>query len=181
MRRLPLPTLLVALVALVLVPTRLAADLVWTPSGGWKVEGGVLATLGGEQGRNALDLMNKARNAEEGRNISTALKTYALVTKKYPNSVFASEALYRTGLIYQKRQQYYKAFETFQQMLARYPSTDKFTQVVGEEYRIASDLFAGKRSRIWGWLPGFRNKEKAPPAATSRSVRPRPPSTRSTA
>jgi outer membrane protein assembly factor BamD len=161
MRRL-IPTFtLVALVALVLTPARLAADLVWTPQGGWKVEGGVLAGLAGEQGRNAVDLMNKARTDEEAGKISAAAKAYTQVAKKYPNSVFASEALYRTGLIYQKRQQYYKAFETYQQMLARYPSSEKFTQVVGEQYRIASDLFAGKRSRIWGLIPGFRNREKA--------------------
>ena len=162
MRRLPLPALLAALVALALFPARLAADLVWTPQGGWKVEGGVLAGFAGEQGRNALDLMNKARAAEEARRLGAAIKLYETVAKKYPNSVFAAEALYRTGAIYQKRLQYYKAFDTYQQLLARYPGSEKFTQVVGEQYRIASDLFAGKRPRIWGGLlPGFRNREKA--------------------
>ena len=161
MRRLSPPLVLAALLALLFVPARLAADLIWTPQGGWRVEGGALAGLGGDEGRNALDLMNKARTAEEANSQSSALKLYINVTKKYPNSVFASEALYRTGLIYQKRQQYYKAFDTFQQMLSRYPNSEKFTQVIGEQYRIASMLFAGKRSRIWGWLPGFKNKEKA--------------------
>ena len=39
MRRLPLLSVLAATVALLLAPARLAADLVWTPQGGWKVEG----------------------------------------------------------------------------------------------------------------------------------------------
>lgn len=161
MRRLSFLFLLPVLTGLLLVPARLAADLIWTPQGGWKVEGGVLAGLGGDEGRNALDLMNKARAAEEAGSLNSARKLYTTVSKKYPNSVFAAEALFRTGAIYQKRQQFYKAFDNYQAMLARYPSSEKFTQVVGEQYRIASDLFAGKRSKIWGWLPGFRNREKA--------------------
>jgi outer membrane protein assembly factor BamD len=161
MRRLTLLSTLAALVALLLAPARLAADVVWTPQEGWKVEGGVLAGMAGEEGRNALELMNKARNAEEARRARAAIKTYNTVYKKYPNSVFAAEALFRSGRLYQSRQEYYKAFQTYQTMLSRYPSSEKFTDVVGEQYRIASDLFAGKRPRLWGWLPGFRNRERA--------------------
>ena len=141
MRRLPLFSVLAALLTLLLAPARLAADLVWTPQGGWKVEGGALAQLSGDEGRNALDLMNKARTAEEAHSTRSALKSYNLVYKKYPNSVFASEALYRAGRIYQQNQEYYKAFSTFQQMVSRYPNSEKFTQVIGEQYRIAADLF----------------------------------------
>jgi outer membrane protein assembly factor BamD len=161
MRRLTPLLFLAAVTGLLLAPARLAADLIWTPQGGWQVEGGVLASLGGEEGRNALDLMNRARAAEEAGRPREALKLYTSAHKKYPNSVFAAEALYRAGSIYQQRSQYYKAFETYQQMLARYPSSEKFTQVVGEQYRIAAQLFEGKRSRILGIFPGFRNREKA--------------------
>jgi outer membrane protein assembly factor BamD len=161
MRRLTTLLYLAAVTGLLLVPARLAADLVWTPQGGWKVEGGALAGLGGEEGRNALDIMNKARAAEEAGKSREARKLYQSITKKYPNSVFAPEAIYRAGSIYQKNEQFYKAFDTYQGMLARYPSSEKFIQVIGEQYRIASQLFEGKRSRIWGIFPGFRNREKA--------------------
>ena len=161
MRRFTPALFLAAFTVLLLVPARLAADLIWTPQGGWKIEGGALASLGGEEGRNGLDLMNKARTAEEAGHDRAALKLYASVSKKYPNSIFAAEALYRTGSLYHKREQFFKAFDAYQAMLARYPSSEKFTQVVGEQYRIASQLFEGKRARIFGWLPGFRNREKA--------------------
>jgi outer membrane protein assembly factor BamD len=161
MRRLPLSLLFAAAAALFIVPARVTADLVWTPQDGWKVEGGALAGLAGEEGRHALDSMNRARAAEESRNSGSALKLYTSVAKKYPNSVFAPEALYRAGRIQQQNQQYYKAFATFQQLVSRYPSSEKFNQVIGEQYRIAADLFAGKRTRIWGWLPGFKNRERA--------------------
>ncbi|MBI2813085.1 MAG: tetratricopeptide repeat protein [Opitutae bacterium] len=161
MRRLSLSLLLAASAASLLVPARLAADLVWTPQGGWKAEGGVLAEFTGEQGRNALDSMNKARAAEESGHARSALKLYLGVQKRYPNSVFAPEALYRAGRIQQQRLAYYQAFETYQQMVSRYPNSEKFTQVIGEQYRIASDLFAGKRPRLWGFLPGFKNRDRA--------------------
>jgi len=30
------------------MPARLAADLIWTPDGGWKIEGGLTSGLSGE-------------------------------------------------------------------------------------------------------------------------------------
>ncbi|MFZ5494737.1 MAG: tetratricopeptide repeat protein [Verrucomicrobiota bacterium] len=161
MRRLPLPLLLAVLATLLLSPARLAADLVWTPEGGWKVQGGALASLVGEEGRNALELMNKARTAEEAGEDRRALKSYTQVTKKYPNSVYAAEALYRSGLILQKQEKYHKAFQTYQTLVTAYPNSEKFNDVIGEQYRIASGLAEGKRSKIWGWLPGFRSYERA--------------------
>lgn len=161
MRRISSYLFFTALLTLALAPSRLAADLVWTPGTGWRIEGGALNALGGEEGRNALDLMNRARNEEESGHNKAARKLYIEVSKKYPNSVYASEALYRAGLIYQKNEQYYKSFDSFQQLVIRYPSSEKFIQVIGEQYRIASLLAEGKRSKIFGIIPGFKNREKA--------------------
>ncbi|AOS45408.1 tol-pal system protein YbgF [Lacunisphaera limnophila] len=151
---------LAALAVLLLLPARLAADLVWTPDGGWKVEGGALSSLMGEDGRNALDLMNKARLAEEAGKDGTALRHYNSVTKRYRNSVYAAEALYRTGLIQQKQRKYHKAFQSYQALVSGYPNSEKFNQVIGEQYRIASDLTDGKRAKTWSWFPGFRSRER---------------------
>jgi len=161
MRRLPSALFLAALAGLLVLPARLTADLIWTPQGGWRLEGGALGGLDTVDGRNALDFMNKGRTAEEAGHNREARKSYDVINRKYPNSVFAAEALYRTGVIYQKQQKYYKAFETFQTLVSRYPNSEKFNQVIGEQYRIASQLFEGKRNRIFTWLPGFKNREKA--------------------
>jgi outer membrane protein assembly factor BamD len=160
MRRPVLP-LLLALLVVLLAPARVAAELVWTPGQGWRVQGGVLAGLTGEEGRNALDLMNAARIAEEAGEVSKAIKTYERVSKRYPNSVFAAEALYRTGILREKRREYYKAFDSLQEMLQKYPSSERFNQVIGDQYRIAQNLADGRRAYIWGVIPGFRNRERA--------------------
>lgn len=161
MRRPLLFPLLAVFAALLISPARLAADLVWTPDGGWQVQGGALASLEGEQGRNAMELMNKARSAEEAGQDGRALRAYNQVNKRYPNSVYAAESLYRTGLILQKQRKYHKAFQTYQILVAGYPNSEKFNQVIGEQYRIASDLSEGKRAKTWNWFPGFKSRERA--------------------
>ena len=149
-----------AALTLLLLPARLAADLTWTPEGGWKFEGGVVSGLAPTENRNALELMNKARIAEDKGHYRTALRAYQKVTKKYPNSLYAPEAFYHTGYIRLARRQYLKAFNAFQEIVIRYPSTSKFNQVIGEQYRIATALLDGARSRGWlPLLPGFRNRE----------------------
>ena len=156
------PLALILAVAFALLGgAQLHAELVWTPGQGWRLEGGALPGLAGEDGRIALDLMNEARNAEEAGNLKRALKLYKRVADRYSNSVFAAEALYRTGAIRMKRREYYKAFDAYQLMLARYPNSEKFSQVIAEQYRIASLLLDGARSYMWGVIPGFKNRERA--------------------
>lgn len=136
------------------------ADLVWNARDGWRIEGGALSGLVGSEGRNALEYMNKARKAEERGSRGTAIKYYNRVQKKYPNSIYAPEALYRAAKLYLARRQYTKAFDSFQGLVSRYPNTARFNEVVGEQYRIASALLDGAHSRAWGWLPLFANREK---------------------
>jgi outer membrane protein assembly factor BamD len=154
------PRLLLALAGLSLPAVR--ADLVWTKATGWTVEGGALSGLAGAEGRNALDQMNKARLSEEGGSNRSAIRTYQAVAKKYPNSIYAPEALYRSARLRLKGQDYAKAFEDFQAVLSRYPNTRRFNEIVGEQYRIASAMLDGARGRmLWGMLPGFTQRDKA--------------------
>jgi len=155
------PGLLFLAFALAGLPVRLAADLVWTPEGGWRIEGGVFSGLSGQESHNALELMNRARSAEEKRHFHSALGNYEKVTKRFPNSVYAPEAFYRMAYVYLARHQYLKAFQSFQEIVMRYPNTTKFNQVIGEQYRIACELLDGARNRGWLILPGFRNRESS--------------------
>ena len=152
LRRL-LPGLLIAGL-LACLPGRLAADLVWNPQTGWRVEGGALSGIAGPEGRKAVDLMNKGRVAEEKGSFKSAIDSYIKVSKKYPNSIYAPEALYRAGKLRLARRQYYDAFAAFQELISRYPNHQRFNEVIGLEYRIASDLLDGMRPRIWGFIPG---------------------------
>ena len=151
---------LFALCCLLTVAAR--ADLVWSKQTGWRLEGGALSGLAGAEGRNALDQMNKAREAEENGSSRSAIRSYQSVAKKWPNSVYAPEALYRSARLRLQRKEYSKAFDDFQSVLSRYPNTKRFNEIVGEQYRIASALLDGARGRMFfGLLPGFRQRDKA--------------------
>ncbi len=137
------------------------ADLVWTSATGWRVEGGALSGLAGAEGSKALDVMNSARTKEEQGSTRSALRAYATVAKKYPNSIYAPEALYRSARLRLAGKDYQKAFEDFQGVVGRYPNTKRFNEIIGEQYRIASAVLDGARGRmLWGLLPGFKSREK---------------------
>jgi outer membrane protein assembly factor BamD len=104
--------------------------------------------------------MNKARAAEEKGSRRSAIKSYNKVFKKYTNSIYAQEAVYRAARLYLARKQYIKSFDSYQQLLSRYPNTSRFNEIIGEQYRIASALLDGARIYWWGWMPGFRHREK---------------------
>jgi outer membrane protein assembly factor BamD len=145
-----------------LVPAWLHAELVWTPANGWQVEGGALAAVVGEDGRNALDLMNRARTAEEEGSYRRALALYKRVGRDYNKSIYGSEAYYRTAQIRLAQHNYRKAFEAYQQIVGLYPNYEKFNEVIADQYRIASAVADGARSRwLWGMLPGLRRRESA--------------------
>jgi outer membrane protein assembly factor BamD len=158
-RRLPLGFVLLAVVFA--LSGRLSAELVWASETGWKVEGGVLSGLGPIDSKNALDLMNKARAAEEKERTRSAIRSYNKVGKKYANSVYAPEALYRSAKLRLIQKKYSKAFDTFQTIISRYPNTSRFNEIVGEQYRVASALLDGARGRLFWIFPGFTNREKS--------------------
>jgi outer membrane protein assembly factor BamD len=161
----PLPTaaflrpIALAVMGLTLGTVAARADLVWSSQTGWRVEGGALSGLTGPDGPKALDMMNEARRDEEKGHVHGALKIYAKVEKRYASSIYAPEAFFRSAHLRLARKQYYKAFEAFQNVIARYPNEKRFNEIIGEEFHIASILLDGGRNHIWGLIPAFRSRE----------------------
>jgi outer membrane protein assembly factor BamD len=152
-------TILTAALAL-LGGVSLRADLVWAPDTGWRVQGGVLEGVLPEEGRTALDSMNKARADEEKGKRSSAMKRYEAVAKKYPNSIYAPEALFRSARLRAERRQFNKAYTAYQAVLTRYPNSPHFNEIIGAQYQMANALLEGKRPLYFGVIPGFKNRAK---------------------
>jgi outer membrane protein assembly factor BamD len=138
------------------------ADLVWTPDGGWQIQGGLLAPLFGDMStsKSALEAMNKARTAQDAGHYWSALSQYDQVIKDFPGSVFAPEALFQEGLIYLERRQFETAFNAFDRIVKRYPDYPNFNSVIHQE-AIVADSMTKFRPRLWGWLPWFKDPQKA--------------------
>lgn len=149
------------IVALLAGATALKADLIWDPVNGWRVEGGVLAGVAPtDDSRNALDHMNKAREAEESGDNGKAIGHYERVAKDYNTSIYAAEAHFRLGKLYAEGRRYYKAFDTLQTIVEKFPNSQRFNETIGVQYQIATDLIDGARNRIWGVIPGFKNRSR---------------------
>src|SRR5690606_16018462 len=152
---------LIMIVALLAGATALKADLIWDPVNGWRVEGGVLAGVApADDSRNALDHMNKAREAEEAGHNGKAIGHYERVAKDYNTSIYAAEAHFRLGKLYAEGRRYYKAFDTLQTIVEKFPNSQRFNETIGVQYQIATDLIDGARNRIWGVIPGFNNRSR---------------------
>ncbi len=137
-----------------------AGAIRWSPGSGYYTVGGTLGGLQPEYAQEALDLMNRARAAEERGAQRSALGDYKEVFKDYPASQYAPEARYRTGLIYMQRGRYDRAFEEFDIILRGYPTYGNFNLLLGEQYEIASAYVNGYRRKILGFIPGWTNRSR---------------------
>jgi len=142
--------------------TTARADLVWTPDGGWKIEGGVLGPIFGDMGasKSALQAMNAAKTAQEAGRFYSALSQYDQVISDYPGSVFAPEALFQEGIIYIQRHQFETAFNCFDRIVKRYPDYPNFNGVIRQQFKVA-DLMTVERPYLWGWMPWFKDPDRS--------------------
>ncbi|MCE0484615.1 MAG: outer membrane protein assembly factor BamD [Methylacidiphilales bacterium] len=136
--------LLCALVALALAVPMVRAELVWRPGEGWSDESG--GDVSASSSRDQLELAHKLE-AQGQRD--DALKAYKNLLRRWPLSFFAPEAQYRVGKIQEDEGDFAAAFQAFQKMVTKYPSSDYFEQALGEQYRIANLFLAGEPQRIW--------------------------------
>src|SRR5580658_1385340 len=124
------PFLYCLLATLLVVPAK--ATLTWIPGEGWSDDSsGTDVTA--SSSRDQLELAHKAE--AEGRR-DDALKEYKALLRRWPLSFFAPEAQFRVGKILEDEADFANAFKAFQNMVAKYPSSDYFEQALGEQYRI---------------------------------------------
>ena len=135
---------LLALSALALVTSFAHATLVWRPGEGWSDESG--ADVSASSSRDQLELAHKLE-AQGQRD--QALKAYKGLLRRWPLSFFAPEAQYRMGKILEDQASFKEAFDAFQKMVTKYPSSDFFSQALNEQYRIANLYLAGEPQRVW--------------------------------
>jgi outer membrane protein assembly factor BamD len=138
--------ILLALIAALgfFAPALTQASLVWRPGEGWSDESGGDASA--SSSRDQLDLAHKLE-AQGQRD--DAIKAYKALLRRWPLSFFAPEAEFRLGKIQEDEGDFYNAFQAFQKMVQKYPSSSYFEDALGEQYRIANLYLAGEPQRIW--------------------------------
>ena len=116
--------LVLAFVAWFASPLR--ADIVWDPAHGWSVQGGVFASLTGPDagGGNALELMTKARQAEDAGHPGEALPLYDAVAEKYPKSDLAVVAIERGYKLRQAAGSTGGGLSLYERVAGKFPRSD---------------------------------------------------------
>jgi outer membrane protein assembly factor BamD len=135
---------LVALSALALFAPAGRASLVWRPGEGWSDESG-----GDISASSSRDALENAHKLEASGQRDDALKAYKGLLRQWPLSFFAPEAQYRMGKILEDEADFNGAFQAFQKMVTKYPSSNYFEQALEEQYRIANLYLAGEPQRVW--------------------------------
>jgi len=136
------------------------STLVWSALKGYVLSDGEQAHLLPEDARNALLLLNKGRYAEETGKRRSALRKYKKVFKKYPQSIFAPEAHYRTAQVKLSQGKDIEAFDSYYIILRAYPKYGNFDTHLADSFEIANNLINGKRQPLFWGIPGFPNRNR---------------------
>ncbi len=108
-----------------------------------------------QQDELALKLLNKAEEAEEAGRRKSAIKQYKLIFKKYANSYYSPEALYRGAKLRAQQGKWKKAYESFNTVVVYYPHYEKFNAILQEQFDIANTIATTKTSRFFGVIPFY--------------------------
>lgn len=94
---------------------------------------------------------------ESGRS-NGAVRLFKKVTKNYPTTVAAGEALYLQGTSYMSHGRWLKAFETLQTIVKEHPQYPHFDRVIEAQFECATAIMEGARGKLFGIIPTFKQE-----------------------
>ncbi|HWD18735.1 MAG TPA: outer membrane protein assembly factor BamD [Verrucomicrobiae bacterium] len=156
-RRLLQLTLIAA--ALVVLPARSPAPLIFRPGEGWTYE-----TPGGGKGdwhrQRAKDQLAAAQEALDAKRFRVALKAAQRVITIWPLSDYAPQAQYLIGRCYEARKMDEKAFQAYQTCLEKYPKQINVLEIQRRQFDIAVRFLHGQWFKLWGYVPFFPSMDR---------------------
>ena len=145
-------------VCLLAFPFRAPAPLVYRPGEGWTYEpvGG-----GGRWERpRAKEQLEVAQAAFDAKSYGLALKAARHVLTRWPDSDPAPQAQYLIARSYEAKGDSEKAFKEYQKLLEKQPKIASFDEIRRRQYEIANLFLAGKRFKLWGYIPIYRSMDR---------------------
>lgn len=142
----------------------LFAELVWEPGVGFYGKGGLAEKFFPQKikANSAVEYMELARKEEQAGNLDEALYLYREVARRYPESMYAPQALERRAIIYKNEGYVVKSFNTLEEIIQHYPEYEDFDRVIKEQYTVSKAIQDGARFRMFfDLLPGFSHPDRA--------------------
>jgi outer membrane protein assembly factor BamD len=156
-RRLTFLLLVAACVAL--FPFRSPAPLIYAPGEGWYYEpAGTTAKWTRTRAKEQLEV---AEEAFKNGDYSITMHAAHRVVQVWPLSDYAPRAEYLIGRCYEMQGRDEKAFDSYQNIVKKYPRSDKYEDVLWRQYEIANRFLGGEFFRIfWGYLPLYPSMDE---------------------
>ena len=130
----------------VLLLCQSAAQAYWV----WSPEQGKFVNPEGASQDSAEEQYDYAMQFYKEKNLDEALKQLENLIKKYPAARVASEAQYRRATIYEERGDFWRAFQTYKDLVESYPHSDRIEEVMEREFKIGNVFFSGKKAKWMG-------------------------------
>lgn len=125
---------------LLVVPSYCYGVWVWSPKTGW-----VNPTY--KSFETPEEQFDWAMSFYKQGNYKTAISKLRKLVKKFPKSSFAPEAEFHIGLCYEKLRNPYKAYETYQNVIEKYPLNERLDEIVERQY-LAGEKFLNRRKYV---------------------------------
>jgi len=109
---------------------------------------------------NAAELFQIGQTAEKEGNTKHAIKAYKSLVKRHPKDALAAGALFRAAELQEQNHDYFRAAESFRQLVEKYPGSPHFDEAIEGQFRIGEVYLAGKKLRILG-IPVASSLERA--------------------
>lgn len=89
-----------------------------------------------------------ARAEEERGDFAGAADLYLRLEEDFPGSALAPEALRRRAECLEKSDELYEAFQTYQQILDKYPGQGSLNEILSRQFRIGEAYLAGRKRNL---------------------------------
>jgi outer membrane protein assembly factor BamD len=155
-RRLIFVWLLVA--AAMLAPFRSPAPLYYTPGEGWYYE--PYGEKANWQRPRAKEQLEVAEDAFTNKQYNITYHAAHRVVRVWPLSDYAPRAQYLIGRCLEVKHRDEAAFNAYEAIIQKYPSSGSYNEVEWRQYEIANRFLAGEWFRLWGIIPLYPSMDQ---------------------
>ena len=151
--------LLLVAACVTLFAFRSPAPLVFVPGEGWYYE--PAGTTAKWTRTRAKDQLEVAEQAFTNGDYTVTSHAAHRVVKVWPLSDYAPRAEYLLGRCLEARGRDEAAFNTYQNIVKKYPRSDKYEDVLWRQYEISNRFLGGEFFRVfWGYLPLYPSMDE---------------------
>ena len=144
--------------AVVLLPLRSPAPLIYVPGEGWYYE--AYGDTSKWQRTRAKDQLQAAEEAFAAKKYSDTLRAARRVLKVWPFSDYAPRAEYLIGRCLEADGKDEAAFKAYQHIIEKYPKSSQYNEVLWRQFAIAGRFLNGEWFKLWNTIPLYPSMDE---------------------